>query len=150
MNDKDLSKPVGYACHAELHYATLVGGGPFTLYATPGVTGYDIPTYSPEYVQSLLGKIAELQAWRDEYQGKLNAEHVRVGRQYMETLEAQKLRIVELETIVNTPIQLPFIRPVDGELPIAGMCNRARNEVRNAIKHILIGHGLTVQGDDGE
>lgn len=53
-------------------------------------------------------EVMRLEKWREEYQGKLNAEHVRVGRQYMERLGEQEKRIAELEAIVNTPVKLPI------------------------------------------
>lgn len=61
MSDKDLSKPVAYMCDCE-------DGREYNGHNEFSAGGKGDPLYSAEYVQSLLGRIAELELDRDVWQ----------------------------------------------------------------------------------
>lgn len=125
MSDKDLSKPMGYANKFSLEYAQR-SGCEFAVYASDDVQGYDVPVYSAEYVQHLLGRIESMAQ-----------AHIAL----QQLCEVYRSAYEEARGIVNTPVKLPNfgfqLNPHGNSLYFA------LDDVTKAIE----AHGLTVQED---
>ncbi|MFB5082501.1 hypothetical protein [Raoultella sp. C349492] len=142
MNDKDLSKPIAWTDKDEIsdEYGYLFPMAD-EVNASPSRVIY---IYEPEYIQSLLNRIAELEALVTDYATKFQTAQDNAKKLGM----VKNARIAELESIVNTPVKLPskFDLKMGGD-KATRTAFKWHNDAIDECAKAVQAHGLVVQGD---